>query len=119
MLPTPRGDLHVTAPVLFGRMYIAPILGHFLDAHPLVNAHTMFVDRVVNMMDEGMDIAVRIGNLPDSSLSAVKVGSIQVLSQVESEGTTYFTSAPAVTSSSVVGSISTVVFGSPGVGRST
>ncbi len=73
----PRGDLSITAPVLFGRMYVAPVLGRFLHSYPLVNAQTMFVDRVVNMMDEGMDIAVRIGSLPDSSLTAIRVGHVR------------------------------------------
>lgn len=74
---TPRGNLHITAPVLFGRMYITPILGDFLEQYSLVNAQTMFVDRVVNMMDEGMDIAIRIGELPDSSLNAIRVGTVR------------------------------------------
>jgi len=73
----PRGDLNITAPVLYGRMYVAPLIGDFLHMYPLVNAQTMFVDRVVNMMDEGMDIAVRIGRLPDSSLSAIRVGTVR------------------------------------------
>jgi len=73
----PRGEIHITAPVLFGRMYISPLLGQFLKTYPLVNAQTMFVDRVVNMMDEGMDVAVRIGPLPDSSLTAIKVGQVR------------------------------------------
>ena len=74
---TPRGQLHVTAPVLFGRIYVAPILRDYLDIHPLVSAHAMFLDRVVNMVDEGMDVAVRIGDLPDSSLTAVRVGFVR------------------------------------------
>lgn len=73
----PRGELRITAPVLFGRMYITPLLGDFLQQYPLVNGQTMFVDRVVNMMDEGMDIAIRIGELPDSSLSAIRVGTVR------------------------------------------
>ena len=74
---TPRGQLRITAPVLFGRMYVTPILGDYLDQYPEVNAEAMFVDRVVNMMDEGLDVAIRIGELPDSSLSAIRVGSIR------------------------------------------
>lgn len=73
----PRGELHITAPVLFGRLFVTPILGDFLDAYPLLNARTMYVDRVVNLMDEGMDIAIRIGNLPDSSLIAVRAGTVR------------------------------------------
>jgi DNA-binding transcriptional LysR family regulator len=73
----PRGELRITAPVLFGRLYVTPILGDYLDQYPHVNAETMFVDRVVNMMDEGLDVAIRIGDLPDSSLSAIRVGSVR------------------------------------------
>lgn len=73
----PRGRLNVTAPALFGRMYVTPVLIDFLRDFPLVNLNTLFLDRVVNMIDEGMDIAVRIGDLPDSSLNAVRVGYVR------------------------------------------
>jgi len=73
----PRGELRITAPVLFGRMFVTPILGSFLNTYPEVTARTVFVDRVVNLMDEGLDIAIRIGNLPDSSLIAARVGSVR------------------------------------------
>ena len=74
---TPRGVLRVTAPVLFGQRHIAPILRDFLDAYPEVSATTLFVDRVVDLIDEGLDVALRIGDLPDSSLSAVRVGAVR------------------------------------------
>jgi DNA-binding transcriptional LysR family regulator len=73
----PRGELRITAPVLFGRHFVTPILGDFLDRYPLVNCRTLFVDRVVNLMDEGLDIAIRIGNLPDSSLIATRAGTVR------------------------------------------
>ena len=73
----PQGELRITAPVLFGRMFIAPILGDFLNQYQRVTAQTLFVDRVVSLMDEGQDVAIRIGHLPDSSLSAVQVGSVR------------------------------------------
>jgi len=73
----PRGLLQVTAPVLFGRMFVTPILGEFLDRYPLVDARTLYVDRVVNLMEEGLDVAIRIGDLPDSSLTAVRVGTVR------------------------------------------
>lgn len=74
---SPRGELRVTAPVLFGRLYVAPIIAGFLDRHPLVTCQTLFVDRVVNLMDEGLDVAIRIGELPDSTLVATRVGSVR------------------------------------------
>lgn len=73
----PRGELHITGPVLFGRMFVTPILGDFLEQYPLVKARTLFVDRVVNLMDEGLDVAIRIGDLPDSSLTAVRAGTVR------------------------------------------
>jgi DNA-binding transcriptional LysR family regulator len=73
----PRGELHITGPVLFGRMFVTPILGDFLDLYPLVSARTLYVDRVVNLMDEGLDVAIRIGDLPDSSLIATRVGTVR------------------------------------------
>lgn len=72
----PRGELRVTAPVLFGRMFVTPILGDFLERYDGVSCQTLFVDRIVNLMDEGQDVAIRIGELPDSSLTAVRVGSV-------------------------------------------
>lgn len=73
----PRGELHVTAPVLFGRMYVTPILGEFLNLHSQLSARTLFVDRVVNLVDEGQDVAIRIGALPDSSLVAVRCATVR------------------------------------------
>ncbi len=74
---TPRGQLRITAPVLFGRMFVTPILGEFLDLYPQVTARAFFIDRVVNLMDEGLDVAIRIGELPDSSLIATRAGSVR------------------------------------------
>lgn len=73
----PQGELHLTAPVMFGRMYVTPVLGGFLDLNPQVSARTLYVDRNVNLMDEGLDVAIRIGNLPDSSLTAIRVGTVR------------------------------------------
>lgn len=71
---TPRGQLTVTAPVLFGKMYVTPIAHDYLMRYPAVNLNCWFVDRVVNLVDEGADVAIRIGELPDSTLQAVAVG---------------------------------------------
>jgi len=73
----PRGELCVTAPMLFGRLFVAPLLMDFLDKYPELNAKTLFVDRVVSLMDEGLDVGIRIGELPDSSLIAVRCGNIR------------------------------------------
>ncbi len=73
----PQGRLTVTASVLFGRRYIAPIVSEFIRRHQNVNAEILFVDRVVNMVEEGIDVAVRIGHLKDSSLVAIQVGQVR------------------------------------------
>lgn len=73
----PSGLLTVTASVLFGRLYVAPILTDFLDLHPAITVRALFLDRVTNLVEEGMDVAVRIGHLPDSSLSAMRVGQVR------------------------------------------
>lgn len=73
----PHGRLAVTASVLFGRRYIAPIVSGFLRRYPHVSADLLFVDRVVNLIEEGMDVAVRIGHLADSTLIAVPVGKVR------------------------------------------
>ena len=67
---TPRGQLTVTAPVLFGKSYVTPIALEYLQQHPSVNLNCWFLDRVVNLVDEGADVAVRIGEVPNSSGSA-------------------------------------------------
>jgi len=73
----PTGNLSVTAPVIFGNMYVMPILTSFLDIYPDVIGRTLFVDRLVSIIDEGIDVAIRIGHLQDSGLSAVRVGTIR------------------------------------------
>lgn len=73
----PRGELRVTAPVLFGQRFIAPILRDYLDRYPAVTASTLFVDRIVDLIDEGQDVALRIGDLPDSSLIATRIGTVR------------------------------------------
>lgn len=74
---TPRGKLTVTAPVLFGAKFVTPIVTEYLTRYPEVTAACWFLDRIVSMMDEGVDVAVRIGELPDSSMHAIKVGQVR------------------------------------------
>lgn len=73
----PRGTLSLTAPVLFGQLYVTPILVRYLQQYPEVEAQCLFLDRVVNVVEEGIDVAVRIGELPDSSLQATRVGRVR------------------------------------------
>ena len=64
---TPSGTLRVTAPVMFGQHYITPVITHYLSRNSDVSVDALFVDRVVNIVEEGIDVAVRIGSLKDSS----------------------------------------------------
>ncbi|MBS7588504.1 LysR family transcriptional regulator [Ancylobacter defluvii] len=73
----PTGTLIVTGSVMFGQMYTLPILLEYLDRYPSVTGRSLFVDRIVNIIEEGIDVAIRIGHLPDSGLSAIKVGSVK------------------------------------------
>ncbi len=73
----PVGLLSITASVLFGRIFITPILAEFLEQYPRIEARTLYVDRIVNLIDEGMDVGVRIGHLSDSSLMAMRCGSVR------------------------------------------
>jgi len=73
----PVGKLRISCSNEFGRIYVAPILTDFLDAYKDVTADVLMVDRIVNMVEEGFDIAIRIGPLPSSGLSAVRVGQVR------------------------------------------
>lgn len=72
---TPRGELVVTAPLLFGRRHMLPIITDFLALFPEINVRLILGDRVVNFVDDHIDMALRIGNLPDSGMTATRVGS--------------------------------------------
>ena len=74
---TPRGMVSVTGSVLFGRIVLTPIILEFLDRMPEVSITTLFMDRVVHLVDEGIDVAIRIAELPDSTLRAARVGSVR------------------------------------------
>ncbi|MGS7251534.1 LysR family transcriptional regulator [Pseudomonas sp. SK] len=74
---TPKGDLAVTAPILFGKKFVMPCIVRYLQQYPEVDVSAYFLDRIVNMVEEGMDVAVRIGPLPDSGLKALRVGRVR------------------------------------------
>jgi DNA-binding transcriptional LysR family regulator len=75
----PRGHLTVTAPVLFGRIFVLPALIEYLETYPETRMSSLFLDRIVNMLEEGVDVGVRIGELPDSSMRALRVGSVRLM----------------------------------------
>jgi DNA-binding transcriptional LysR family regulator len=74
---TPRGHLAVTAPALFGKLYVMPIITAYQRTFMETTVSALFVDRVVNLLDEGLDVGLRIGSLPDSSLRAIRVGQVR------------------------------------------
>ena len=71
-----RGNLTVTAPVMFGELFLIPLITQYLEEYSQVTVNALLVDRLVNMVDEGVDVAIRIGTLPDTDLHAVRVGQI-------------------------------------------
>jgi DNA-binding transcriptional LysR family regulator len=71
------GRLSITAPVLFGQLHVAPVVRAFLEQHPGADARLLLVDRVVSLAEEGIDLAVRIGVLPDSALRARLLGHVR------------------------------------------
>jgi DNA-binding transcriptional LysR family regulator len=73
----PRGLVSITASVLFGRLFVTDLVIEFLRRFPGTQVSTLFVDRVVHLAEEGLDVAVRIGPLPDSSLRAIRVGTVR------------------------------------------
>jgi DNA-binding transcriptional LysR family regulator len=73
----PQGDLIVTAPVVFGRLHVLPVAIEFLKAYPDIDLRLVLADRLFNLLEDKVDLAVRIGALPDSSLKANRVGLIR------------------------------------------
>ena len=73
----PKGDLAVTAPWGFGHLHLVPIAVEFLSAYPDITLRLVLTDHVVNTVEENIDVAIRIGILPDSSMIATRVGSIR------------------------------------------
>ncbi|WP_431299089.1 LysR family transcriptional regulator [Tabrizicola sp. BL-A-41-H6] len=72
-----RGELTVTAPVVFGRLHVLPVVTEFLRAYPDIDIRLMLADRMLHLQDDHVDLAVRIGTLPDSSLKAVRVSAVR------------------------------------------
>jgi DNA-binding transcriptional LysR family regulator len=73
----PRGDLAVTAPIVFGRLHVLPVVTDFLTRYPEINIHLMLTDRNVHLIEERVDMAIRLGALPDSSMTATRLGEVR------------------------------------------
>lgn len=74
---TPKGSLTITAPVVFGRLHVLPVVTDFLMAHPQIDIHLVQSDRIIDLPEEHVDLAIRIGKLPDSSLVFRRLGEIR------------------------------------------
>ena len=75
----PRGHLHVTAPIVFGRLHVLPIVLAFMKEYPEVDLRLALIDRISDMIEEGIDVALRIAHLADSSLIAARVGTVRTV----------------------------------------
>lgn len=73
----PKGELVLTAPVVFGRTHLMPVVNDFLKAYPDIDIGLALHERIVNLQEEHVDLAVRIGNLPDSTLMAIRIGEVR------------------------------------------
>lgn len=73
----PQGELAITAPIVFGRLHVLPVVAEFLRAYARVDVRLLLIDRSLNLVEDRLDLAVRIGALPDSRLVASKVGQIR------------------------------------------
>lgn len=73
----PRGELVITAPLVLGRMHVLPVIVEFLAAYPEIKVRLIQGDRIAHLLDEHIDLAVRVGELPDSRLTATRIGAIR------------------------------------------
>lgn len=74
---SPKGALVITAPIVFGRLHLVPVVAEFLAQYPQIDLSLVLTDRVAHLMEENIDVAIRIGELPDSSLVAIGVGTVR------------------------------------------
>jgi DNA-binding transcriptional LysR family regulator len=72
-----RGTVTITAPILFGQLHVLPVVAEMLAAHPAVDARLVLADRVVSLAEEAIDVAIRVGDLPDSALRATRLGEVR------------------------------------------
>lgn len=76
-LAEPHGELAITAPVMFGQLHVMPVVAELLGQYPALDIRLLLLDRNVRVIEEGIDVALRIGELPDSALRAVKIGTVR------------------------------------------
>jgi DNA-binding transcriptional LysR family regulator len=103
----PRGHLIITAPIVFGRLHVVPVVAEFLNAYPEIDIRIVLADRVVNLLEDHVDLAVRVGELPDSSLVAIRVGAVR---RVVCASPAYFSARGTPTSPGELGAHDCVTF---------
>lgn len=75
----PKGELIITAPIFFGKLHVMPVIQEFLTLHPQINVRLILLDRNVHLVESHVDMAVRIGPLPDSSMVATRIGELRLM----------------------------------------
>ncbi|MBC2776923.1 LysR family transcriptional regulator [Parasphingopyxis marina] len=73
----PRGELILAAPLAFGRLHMTPVVADFLAAYPDIDVRMLLADRLAHLLDDHIDLALRIGDLPDSTMVATRVGEVR------------------------------------------
>ena len=111
----PRGELVLAAPVVLGRLHVIPTVNDFLKRYPEINVRMSLSDKDVNLLDDHVDLAVRVGELPDSNLTATKVGTVR---RVVCGSPEYFKSHGTPTSPSDLERLTCVTFAGLGEGQS-
>jgi DNA-binding transcriptional LysR family regulator len=108
---TPKGDLIVTAPIVFGRLHVLPAITEFLAMYPEIDVRLVLSDRNMDMIGDQIDIALRVGPLPDSSLVATRVG---VVRRVVCGSPAYFAAHGIPKAPAELSALTAVVFDAPG-----
>ena len=112
---TPKGDLVITAPIVFGRLHVLPVVVEFLRLHPQIDAGLVLSDRWVHLLDDHIDVAIRVGALPDSSLMAMGLGTVR---QVVCASPTYLAERGIPASPSDLGDHGCISFQALSAGKS-
>jgi DNA-binding transcriptional LysR family regulator len=107
---TPRGELVITTPVQFGRLHVLPIVNEFLAQFPEIKVSLIQSDRNIDLVDARVDLAIRIGRLPDSSLVATRVGALRAVVCASPE---FLDAHPALVEPTDLLKVPCVVFNSP------
>jgi DNA-binding transcriptional LysR family regulator len=112
---SPRGELTMTAPIVFGRIHVVPVVNEFLRRYLDINIRMTLADRNINLVDDNVDLAVRVGTLPDSSMIATRLGTIR---RVVCGSPAYFAAHGIPKSPADLADLTCVTFSGMGTGTS-